>query len=186
MYFYSSFMYNYFINALTNIFPALSLIAAHLTVPSCFGPPVYNCPHCSATLWYEERINRNKPTSNPQFSFCCMEGRVKLPLLKEPPPLLRYLLSPASGQTGSKYRRNIRTYNTMFAMASMGVRVDKLINKKRALLSFVLVGRFTTTPALCYHLQERNHYLLSSTSMILTMRSVIESTHSRIQKRSRL
>lgn len=130
MYFYSSLMYNYFINALTNIFPALSLIAAHLTVPSCFGPPVYNCPHCSATLWYEERINRNKPTSNPQFSFCCMEGRVKLPLLKEPPPLLRYLLSPASSQTGSKYRRNIRTYNTMFAMASMGVRVDKLIKKK--------------------------------------------------------
>ncbi|KAL8119670.1 hypothetical protein AgCh_016964 [Apium graveolens] len=103
----------------------------HKALPLYFGPPTHMCMHCSAMLWYEERIKRNRHTANPQFTFYCMEGRVKLPLLKDPPPLLKHLLGPRSGKHGNKFRRNIRPYNSIFAMASMGVQVDKLINKSR-------------------------------------------------------
>lgn len=104
------------------------IIVVERALPSYFGPPTHRCMHCGATLWYEQRIKRNRPTSNPQFTFCCMEGRVKLPLLKEPPPLLKHLLGPDSSQLGSNFRRNIWPYNSMFVVASMGVQVDKLIN----------------------------------------------------------
>ncbi|XP_074337453.1 uncharacterized protein LOC141674642 [Apium graveolens] len=46
-------------------------------------------------------------------------------------PLLKHLLGPASGQKGSNFRWNMRPYNSMFVVASMGVQVDKLINKSR-------------------------------------------------------
>ncbi|KAK1352679.1 ATP-dependent DNA helicase [Heracleum sosnowskyi] len=102
-----------------SIAPSNKLAVAR-TFPSYFGPPTHTCVHCGAMLWYEERIQRNKQTSNPQFTFCCMEGRVKLPLLKEPPHLLKHLLGPSSGQLGRNFQRNLRTYNSLFAIASLG------------------------------------------------------------------
>ncbi|KAL8087815.1 hypothetical protein AgCh_037814 [Apium graveolens] len=128
------------INAGTNNTPT-SWAAAERALPSSFGAPTHNCVHCGATLWYEERIKRNRHTSNPQFTFCCMEGRVKLPLMKDPPPLLKHLLGPDSGQQGSNFRRNIRPYNSMFAVASLGVQVDKLINKSRGPYVFRASGQ---------------------------------------------
>ncbi|KAK1401603.1 hypothetical protein POM88_001208 [Heracleum sosnowskyi] len=116
-------------------------LAVARTFPSYFGPPTHTCVHCGAMLWYEERIQRNKQTSNPQFTSCCREGRVKLPLLKEPPPLLKHLLGPSSGQLGRNFQRNLRTYNSLFAIASLGAQVDKLINKRKGPFVFRASGQ---------------------------------------------
>ena len=89
------------------------------------GPPTYTCQYCGAILWYEERTIKSTNTRQPKFSICCMEGRVRLPLLSQPPPYLQYLLSTTSGQIGVHFRKNIRVYNSMFAFTSMGGRVDK-------------------------------------------------------------
>ena len=43
-------------------------------------------------------------------------GRVQLPLLREPPPYLKYLLGKESGQLGINFRKNIRAYNSMFGL----------------------------------------------------------------------
>ncbi|KAF3957708.1 hypothetical protein CMV_017305 [Castanea mollissima] len=60
-----------------------------------------------------------------------MEGKVKLPLLKKPPPLIDELLDPLGSQRSKMFRTQIRTYNAMFAMTSMGGKVDSRINDGR-------------------------------------------------------
>ena len=44
-------------------------------------------------MWFGERLNRRWKTRNPKFALCCMQGEVQLPLLKEPPEVLKNLLN---------------------------------------------------------------------------------------------
>ncbi|GKB29480.1 ATP-dependent DNA helicase PIF1-like protein [Tanacetum coccineum] len=37
------------------------------------GAPSYQCAHCNASMWYEERINKGNRAVNPSFSLCCQE-----------------------------------------------------------------------------------------------------------------
>ncbi|XP_070048226.1 uncharacterized protein [Nicotiana tomentosiformis] len=106
-----------------------------------FGPPTNTCQYCGAILWYEERTKKTKQTTRPKFSFCCMEGRVRLPLMSQPPPYLKYLLSTDSGQLGISFRKNIRVYNSMFAFTSMGGRVDRSINRSKGPYVFRMSGQ---------------------------------------------
>ena len=82
------------------------------------------CEYCNAILWYEERNRKSKNTKNPKFSICCREGRVKLPSFKSPPLELQELL-----QHSKNYKANIRRFNSMFAMNSMGGNVDVHANE---------------------------------------------------------
>ena len=91
-------------------------------------------------LWYEERIEKTRTPLQPKFTFCCMEGRVQIPLLRQPPELLKYLQSPESGKKGIKFMENIRAYNCMFAMTSLGVRVDSALNRRRGPFVFRASG----------------------------------------------
>ena len=68
-------------------------------------------------------------------------GRVQLPLLREPPPYLKYLLGKESGQLGINFRKNIRAYNSMFAFTSMGGRVDGSINNSKGPYIFRMCGQ---------------------------------------------
>uniref|UniRef100_A0A3Q7FIZ2 Helitron helicase-like domain-containing protein n=1 Tax=Solanum lycopersicum TaxID=4081 RepID=A0A3Q7FIZ2_SOLLC len=68
-------------------------------------------------------------------------GRVQLPLLREPPPYLKYLLGKESGQLGINFRKNIRAYNSMFAFTSMGGRVDGSINHSKGPYVFRMCGQ---------------------------------------------
>lgn len=43
-------------------------------------------------MWYEEIVRKNRRSSQPKFSLCCMDGKVQPPLLKDPPPILKKLL----------------------------------------------------------------------------------------------
>ncbi|XP_062085732.1 uncharacterized protein LOC133791836 [Humulus lupulus] len=114
---------------------------AHYTTPWNFGIPSYTCQYCGAILWYEERTKKTQKVSDPKFTFCCMEGRVHIPLLKEAPPLLKFLLGPNSGQKEFKFRKNIRAYNSMFAFTSMGGRVDTSINQSAGPYIFRMSGQ---------------------------------------------
>nr|XP_009789935.1 PREDICTED: uncharacterized protein LOC104237479 [Nicotiana sylvestris] len=70
-----------------------------------------------------------------------MEGRVRLPLMSQPPPYLKYLLSTDSGQLGISFRKNIIVYNSMFAFTSMGGRVDRSINRSKGPYVFRMSGQ---------------------------------------------
>ncbi|OIT36437.1 hypothetical protein A4A49_58876, partial [Nicotiana attenuata] len=49
------------------------------------GDPTYECEHCGAYFWYEERINKKIKAKKPEFSLCCNHGKIVLPKPKEPP-----------------------------------------------------------------------------------------------------
>jgi hypothetical protein len=70
-----------------------------------------------------------------------MDGQVKLPLLKRPPIVLEELLNPVGGQRSKKFKTQIRSYNAMFAMTSMGGKVDHRVNDGRGPYIFRLNGQ---------------------------------------------
>ncbi|XP_044395480.1 uncharacterized protein [Triticum aestivum] len=105
-----------------------------------FGGPTYICEHCHALMWHEERL-QSYGCRKPTFGICCKRGQVILPPLKEPPPYLTSLLTRDGGKRSANYRKNIRSYNSMFAFTSMGGTLDKQINKERGPYVFRLNGQ---------------------------------------------
>ena len=73
------------------LFPYFKIHIGKSTKPWNFSPP-YLCLYCGSILWYEERTVKSKRPKNLKFSLSCMEGKVKLPLLKKVPPLIDELL----------------------------------------------------------------------------------------------
>ncbi|XP_071698893.1 uncharacterized protein [Rutidosis leptorrhynchoides] len=104
------------------------------------GPPAHKCRNCNATMWYEERNNKPKKTSSPVFSMCCQNGKVLLPKLKDPPPLLKRLLDYTDPAT-FKFREQIRIYNNMFSFTSFGARIDHSFNRGRGPYTFRISGQ---------------------------------------------
>ena len=39
--------------------------------PLSLGAPTFSCRHCGAFFWYEERVRRERNTSNPTYNLCC-------------------------------------------------------------------------------------------------------------------
>ena len=67
-----------------------------------------------------------------------MEGKVKLPLLRKAPPLIDELLDPLGSQWSKTFKTLISSYNAMFAMTSMGGKVDSRINDGRHPYIFII------------------------------------------------
>uniref|UniRef100_A0A2N9J2K3 ATP-dependent DNA helicase n=1 Tax=Fagus sylvatica TaxID=28930 RepID=A0A2N9J2K3_FAGSY len=111
------------------------------TEPLNFGPPTQVCEHCGAQLWYEERTLKSKKPKKPKFSLCCSEGRIQLPILKDPPPFLERLLNLNNDQRSMKFRLGIRIYNSLFAFTSLGGSVDNSVNNGSAPYVFRLNGQ---------------------------------------------
>lgn len=65
---------------------------------------------------------------SPTFPLYCMEGRVQLPLLKDPLSFLPNLQTNMSSHTTQKFRKNIQLYNSIFFFTSTASRVDSKIN----------------------------------------------------------
>ena len=77
------------------------------------------CSHCGAYMWIGERIS-NSSISHPQFGeACCLSGSIRIPLIPEPPQLLRQLLTEQTPR-GRNFRLHICKYNSAMAMATMG------------------------------------------------------------------
>ena len=47
------------------------------------------CPSCGALHWKHEKSSGK--LSSPKFESCCKQGKVDIPLLQEPPLILRNL-----------------------------------------------------------------------------------------------
>ncbi|KAG0588920.1 hypothetical protein KC19_2G278400 [Ceratodon purpureus] len=66
----------------------------------------------------DERLTTSS-NLNPQFGFCCLKGKVSLPLLRDPPQRLRQLFE-GDNEQAKEFRTNIRRYNAAFAFPSVG------------------------------------------------------------------
>nr|CAZ96142.1 conserved hypothetical protein [Saccharum hybrid cultivar R570] len=113
-----------------------------LPVGTIFGPlylggPTCTCPHCGARFWLEEQV-RGCRTTNPVYNRCCRGGSIVLPSYRPPPQPLLHLLTR---EDPSHFFDNIRRYNSMFAMTSMGVKVINAINDGHGPYVFKISGQ---------------------------------------------
>ncbi|XP_058723893.1 uncharacterized protein LOC131595542 [Vicia villosa] len=91
---------------------------------SDIGDPIAECIHCGALMWYQEKTDKRKHSVVPKFQLCCGNGKVVLPLLNEPPLLLKHLLSDDNDSDCINYQQYCRLYNIMFAFTSPGMKFD--------------------------------------------------------------
>jgi hypothetical protein len=61
-----------------------------------FGGPTCICKHCHAIMWHAEKTKTSRG-SGSSFGLCCMQGKVTLPPLKEPPSYITSLLTRDGG-----------------------------------------------------------------------------------------
>ncbi|XP_056689190.1 uncharacterized protein [Spinacia oleracea] len=90
-------------------------------------------------MWFEERARKDRVT-DPKFSQCCMQGKVQLPKLQEPPQTLQNLYK-TKGAKSRSFLDNIRAFNMMFAFTSMGGKIDSSVNRGRGPSTFRLHGQ---------------------------------------------
>ncbi|KAL3038294.1 hypothetical protein AAZX31_01G123700 [Glycine max] len=105
------------------------------------GDPVWECPHCKAMMWYDERINKDKQTNKPRFSLCCSDGKIQLPLLHEPLHPLNHLLLNNQDPKDKNFQQYIRIYNLMFVFTSPGIKFDKSYNTGKGPPTFRIHGQ---------------------------------------------
>ncbi|XP_057456530.1 uncharacterized protein LOC130747576 [Lotus japonicus] len=91
-------------------------------------------------MWYDERLAKSKHSLNPEFTRCCMKGKVVLPFLSKP-PLLLYNLLHGIDPRSKHFKENIRAYNSMFAFTSIGGKVETTVNNGGGPPQFVLSGQ---------------------------------------------
>ncbi|XP_074314587.1 uncharacterized protein LOC141649809 [Silene latifolia] len=102
---------------------------------------LYTCPGCKAIMWYEERVKMNSNRRRINFSLCCSEGKIRLPVLDDPPEILKRLLDYTQPGYSSSFRQLIRMYNSCFQFTSMGAKVDQSVNRGRGCYVFRISGQ---------------------------------------------
>ncbi|PIA61726.1 hypothetical protein AQUCO_00200011v1 [Aquilegia coerulea] len=96
------------------------------------------CEYCSALHWHAERLASSTSTHS-SFGLCCLQGKIRLPLLKLPPPALQSLFEEFSPLANS-FRTCIRSYNAANAFTSLGVAMDERILSGRGPTAFTIHG----------------------------------------------
>ena len=86
------------------------------------------CSYCGAYHWLQEKLSKST-SSNPIFNACCQKGTVNLPFLPNPPPFLKNILE-GDDRASMDFRDNIRQYNMALAFTSLGVKENRLVNRR--------------------------------------------------------
>ncbi|PWA63137.1 hypothetical protein CTI12_AA357350 [Artemisia annua] len=92
------------------------------------------CRHCKALFWYDERTKGRNSRYVDCFR-CCNNGKVVLPPTKECPQYIKRLFEDR------QFMENVRAYNQMFAMTSLGAEVEDAINRGRGPYVFKVSGK---------------------------------------------
>ncbi|PIA60780.1 hypothetical protein AQUCO_00300356v1 [Aquilegia coerulea] len=99
------------------------------------------CPSCSAYHWLDERLTKSTKKKS-FFGMCCLQGKIKLPLLTPLPSAIK-LLYEGRNSLARSFRKDIRSYNAANAFSSLGVSMDKRILKGRGPTSFTIHGQLS-------------------------------------------
>ena len=96
-----------------------------------------SCPHCQAKMYQHEKTGGT--LAAPIFSMCCAKGKVSLPDI-QPVPAITDLLTGTSRQS-TKFRQEIRRYNSALAFTSWGVNRDRqYANQSRGVYTLRIQG----------------------------------------------
>ncbi|GKB35535.1 hypothetical protein Tco_0880477 [Tanacetum coccineum] len=93
------------------------------------------CRHCGAMFWECEKLSRSGFGGVPIYNKCCNGGQV---VLRPPPEYPEYLKALYAN---THFMENIRAYNQMFSMASLGANIDNSINNGRGPYVFRISGQ---------------------------------------------
>nr|GEW59309.1 hypothetical protein [Tanacetum cinerariifolium] len=85
----------------------------------------YSCQHCGALFWGDEHLKSVPRSLRPRYNRCCRGGRVVLRTYQMYPENMKLLLQDRH------FLENIRAYNQMFSMTSLGAQVDDSVNNGR-------------------------------------------------------
>nr|GEX59345.1 DNA helicase [Tanacetum cinerariifolium] len=80
------------------------------------------CWHCGAMFWECENVSSASHISQFGYNKCCYGGRI---ILRPPPEYPQYIKELYED---AHFIENIRAYNQMFSMTSLGANIDKSIN----------------------------------------------------------
>ena len=119
----------------------MTYLSGTIFQPLNLGGPTHSCRHCGSLFWYEERIRRERQTSDPTYNLCCKGGKILLRPYDAPPQPLLDLFTSQNTAISNHFFDHIRQYNTMFAMTSMGAKVIESINDGRAPYVFKISGQ---------------------------------------------
>ena len=97
---------------------------------SYYGSPDYECPHCHAVFWFQERVKcaSSQRGNRIIYNNCCKGGKVVIPPFPPRPEPLSSLARFDGGSRSKKFMKNIRQYNYLFAFTSMGANIDRSVN----------------------------------------------------------
>lgn len=106
------------------------ILAATYPERSYYGGPDYQCNHCGALFWYQERVvsQSSHRAKRIAYNLCCRGGKISLPVHRPFPPILQSLIRFDGGACSSSFMRLIRQYNSLFAFTSLGANIDRSIN----------------------------------------------------------
>nr|GEV51858.1 helitron helicase-like domain-containing protein [Tanacetum cinerariifolium] len=107
-------------------------------VPSNYrsiGKCEHICEYCGALFWYEERLKSVGRNRRPKYGRCCKGGRVGLRTYQIYPEYIKLLLRDRH------FMENIRAYNEMFSMTSLGAHIDEYVNNERGPYVFKIFGQ---------------------------------------------
>ncbi|KAL7098989.1 hypothetical protein ACP275_09G053900 [Erythranthe tilingii] len=102
------------------------------------GDPTWRCDHFGALMWYVERLHKRWNTSKPKFSLCCLQEKIELPILTDPPHTLTHIFFNNDAR-GNFFLRH-RSFNSIFSFTSMGERTNKTVNGGDAPPQFIMCG----------------------------------------------
>jgi hypothetical protein len=94
----------------------------HRGLRHTLGEMTIVCGKCGALHFLEECAASSTHT-NSQFTLCCAQGKVTLPLLAPPPEPLRRLLT-GNEADAKDFHQRIRSYNNALTFTSVGVDLD--------------------------------------------------------------
>ena len=93
------------------------------------------CPKCGALHWAAERLAKSTNTTNV-FGTCCLDGKVRLPVLQKPPRDLLHLYD-GTDHHSKHFLAHITSYNNAFAMVSLAHNAVRLPGGPQ---SFIITG----------------------------------------------
>lgn len=109
---------------------------------SYLGLPTYSCKYCNAVFWLSEKNKtESKKCKEITYSNCCKNGKIKIPVFKQPQEFLSMLLTNKENHLSKQFIPKIRQYNSMFAFTSMGGNIVKNINKGNGPYVFRINGQ---------------------------------------------
>ncbi|CAG8706555.1 13815_t:CDS:2, partial [Acaulospora morrowiae] len=174
-------------NAISPVDP-LFITAIPATPLHIISLPIILCPFQSEIVvpaCGQRREKTNSSRMSPIFTNCCVQGKVLLPALLDPPPILHTLLTGIDIKA-CDFRQKIRSYNSALAFTSMGAKINDHVMGTGGVYIFQIHGEMyhnigsllpaqaTVSPHFAQlYIYDTEHEVLNRMTMIPSLNAIV-------------